>query len=105
MNSRLLSAGLAAAVLLFGGSTRTSAQVPGGYAPARVNDPDVQAAAKFALSARDAKLKLLGIEQAQQQVVAGQNFRLTLKVDDGGTNRLADGVVWRKLDGKHELTS
>ena len=90
-------------LMLFG--CLASAQVPGGYAPARVNDPDVQAAAKFALSARDAKLKLLGIEQAQQQVVAGQNFRLKLKVDEDGTSRLADVVVWRKLDGKHELTS
>lgn len=80
-------------------------QVPGGYSPAPVNDPQVQAAAKFAVSARDAKLKLLGIEQAQQQVVAGQNFRLKLKVDENGDHRLADVVVWRRLDGKHELTS
>lgn len=105
MNSRFLLSVLAAALFLAVGSARTTAQVPGGYSPAPVNDPDVQAAAKFAISARDAKLKLLGIEKAQQQVVAGQNFRLTLKVEDHGANRLVEAVVWRKLDGKHELTS
>ena len=80
-------------------------QVPGGFSAVATGDAQVQAAAKFALSARDAKLKLLGIEQAQQQVVAGQNFRLKLKVDENGDRRLAEAVVWRKLDGKHELTS
>ncbi|MFM8470180.1 MAG: cystatin domain-containing protein [Limisphaerales bacterium] len=81
------------------------AQVPGGFSAAPTTDAWVQAAAKFAVTARDPQLKLLGVEQAQRQVVAGMNYRLTLKVDDGGTNRIADVVVWRKLDGKHELTS
>jgi len=81
------------------------AQVPGGFAAAPPTDAQVQAAAKFAVLARDPQLKLLGVDQAQRQVVAGMNFRLKLKVEDHGTNRIADAVVWRKLDGKHELTS
>lgn len=81
------------------------AQVPGGFAAAPPTDVQVQAAAKFAVLARDSQLKLLGVDQAQRQVVAGMNFRLRLKVEDHGTNRIADAVVWRKLDGKHELTS
>ena len=101
----MLSAGLAAAGLLFCGNTRASAQVLGGYSPAPVNDPQVQAAAKFAVRSHDPQLKLIGVAQAQQQVVAGQNFRLTLKVEDQGANRVADAVVWLKLDGKHDLTS
>ncbi|MBI3878097.1 MAG: hypothetical protein HY300_19410, partial [Verrucomicrobia bacterium] len=105
MNSKLLPSVFAAALFLSVGIARVSAQVLGGYSPAPVNDPEVQAAAKFATSARDAKLKLLGVERAQQQVVAGQNFRLTLKVDEEGAGRVAEAVVWRKLDGKHELTS
>ena len=82
-----------------------SAQVPGGFSGAPAADPQVQAAAKFAVSRQDAMLKLISVEQAQRQIVAGLNFRLTLKVEDHGTNRLADAVVWRKLDGQHELTS
>lgn len=105
MNARFFSALFAIAITLGISSYRISSQIPGGYSPAAITDSQVLAAAKFAVTARDPKLKLLGIERAQQQVVAGQNFRLSLKVDDGGTNRLADVVVWLKLDGKQELTS
>ena len=99
----LLRTVLAVATILL--TTSAWSQIPGGYSPAAVNDPDVQAAAKFAVKFRDPHLKLLGIEKAQQQVVAGQNFRLTLKVDEDGIVRVADAVVYRRLDGKHELTS
>lgn len=87
---------------LTGGS---SAQVPGGFSPAPASDPEVLSAARFAVTAHDPQLKLLSVEQAQRQVVAGMNYRLSLKVEGRGTNRVAEAVVWRKLDGKHELTS
>lgn len=97
--------GLMLAVLAFVLSQQGWGQVPGGFFASQTSDPHVLAAAKFAVASRDPQLKLLGVERAQQQVVAGANFRLTLKLEDHGTNRLAEVVVWRKLDGTHELTS
>ncbi len=96
---------LTLAVLGFALSEQGWAQVPGGFSAAPTSDPQVLAAAKFAAATRDPHLKLLGVEKVQQQVVAGTNYRLTLKLEDHGTNRVAEAVVWRKLDGTHELTS
>lgn len=82
-----------------------SAALPGSFSPVSVTDAQVLAAAKFAVAARDAQLALQGVEMAQRQVVAGWNYCLTLKVADNGASRLAEAIVWRKLDGRHELTS
>ena len=81
------------------------AQVPGGYSPTAATDEQAQAAAKFAVTAQDPKLTFQGLEKAEQQVVAGTNYRLTIKVADNGANKRAEAVVWRKLDGQHQLTS
>ncbi len=83
-----------------------AAQLVGGYSPVAVTDPDALAAAKFAVTAHDPKLKLVSLDHAARQVVAGMNYRLALHVTDAtDTARTAEAVVWRKLNGQHELTS
>ncbi len=60
-------------------------QIPGGYSPADVNDPKVKEIAAFATVALSSsqnagKLKLTRIIKAETQVVAGTNYRLTLRL-------------------------
>jgi hypothetical protein len=93
--------------------------MPGGYRSASVTNREVIAAAKYAVTAQEktmqdkknpkpAKLKLVKILKAHQQVVAGMNFRLKLKVSLNGKDRDAEVVVWwqawRKPD-PYRLTS
>lgn len=75
----------------------------GGYAVRPVTDEQVIAAARYALEAEKAalrvrrepaELRLIGIEEAASQVVAGVNYRLRLKVDRNGREQIADAVVW-----------
>ncbi len=92
---------------------------PGGYATASVTNNEVVAAANFAINAQQStlqaekkpeppKLELIEILQAEQQVVAGANYRLKLKVKLNGKNTTADAIVWwqawRKPD-PYQLTS
>ncbi len=79
--------------------------IPGGFR--QIQDQDAQAlvAAKFAVTAHDPNLKFEGMEKVAQQIVAGTNYRMTLKVSDKGKLRRAESVVWRKLDGQHSLTA
>lgn len=74
----------------------------GGFSQASTSDAEVLKAAQFAVKAHDAKLTLQKINTVEQQVVAGMNYKLKLTTSDG---RKADVIVWRKLDGSHELTS
>ena len=113
----------AAALLLFiaAGSLTCLAQPArvGGYAVGSVTNKEVVAAAAFAIKAqqhamqenKDAeppKLELATILQAEQQVVAGVNYRLKLKVKLNGTEKTAEAIVWwqawRKPD-PYRLTS
>jgi hypothetical protein len=111
----ILSLALSATV----GLARAQESRVGGYAEADVSEKEVVAAAAFAVKAQadalrekpDAppvKLELVRIVRAEQQVVAGMNFRLRLKVRHDGREKLAEAVVWwqawRKPD-PHELTS
>ncbi len=78
----------------------------GGYAKAAVTERDVIQAAEFAINAQSetiqqqsnqqpSKLQLLKILRAEQQVVAGTNYRLTLSVkEDGHLQRTAEVIVW-----------
>lgn len=80
----------------------------GGYASARVDDPQVKAAAEFAVR-EQAKtsgqpLKLVRIRSAEQQVVAGMNYRLSLDVRDS-RNRRVRAVVYRDLKNNLSLSS
>jgi len=75
----------------------------GGYSVVLVSNAGVVAAAEFAITAKEramqaddasASLALVSIVSAQQQVVAGLNYRLTLKVKVNGEEREAEVIVW-----------
>lgn len=81
------------------------AAVSGGWSNASVKDPAVVAAATFAVTARQAegekaggkeKIALEEIVAAEQQVVAGMNYRLTLRVKVGDDVRRAVAKVWSR---------
>ena len=76
--------------------------IAGGWSPAGLADSGVRAAAGAAVAqllGNSAALKT--IDTAEQQVVAGINYHLTLTLTDGAR---WDVIVWRKLDGQHALT-
>lgn len=91
---------------------------PGGWSEVAVTAEGVIAAAAFAVQAKQAalrgsgspgKISLEQIEAAEQQVVQGMNYRLTLRVLDDGRPRTAEAVVWARVwldeDDRYELTS
>ena len=82
-----------------------NAPVVGGFSPASPRDKPVKAAAEAAVKTetlvlhedrltRKSTLKLVSIVSAEQQVVAGMNYRLRLKVKLDGKVRDAGAVVW-----------
>lgn len=86
--------------------------VAGGYSTASVTDPNVVTAANVAVKGAQyrlssdsngapQKLKLLAILSAEQQVVAGVNYRLKLQVSHNGRVRQAETIVlwqsWSQL--------
>lgn len=86
-----------------GGETAVPSSTPGGYAQVAVGDRAVVTAAAFAVDAQRramrsggdaATLELVRVLAAESQVVAGTNFRLTLRVRLNGAERTADTVVW-----------
>ena len=87
------------------------AQLAGGYREANVKSKEVIAAAEFAVKEHAAKekvtLELSEIVKASTQVVAGTNFKVTLKVKHKGAVREAQAVVWHKVDKNRtmQLTS
>ena len=89
---------------------QATAQLVGGYSEASTTNAEVSAAAQFAVKAQAAMpnqktvITLGEILSSRQQVVAGMNYRLRLKVKVDGTDKEAEVVVWRKLSGEHELT-
>jgi len=89
--------------------TIRNSSVPGGYSGTTANDPDVKAAAEFAVAEQGRKaggeLSLLEIAQAQKQLVAGMNYKMCLKVKSGGTTRTAVAVVYKNLQQQYSLTS
>ena len=82
--------------------------LPGGWSPVDANAEDVQEAARFAVQAyavaQRSRTLYKDVLEAQQQVVAGVNFKLTLQVLHLGTPRVAQATVWRRLDGAYQLT-
>ena len=99
---------IAAVLLLTAASPSTGLAQPsrvGGYATASVTHLEVVAAAAFAIKAQQnalqekkdlqpPKLELVTILQAEQQVVAGMNYRLKLKVKLRGKEKTAEAIVW-----------
>ncbi len=89
-------------------ASKTSAQITGGYGTADLKSKDLKSAAVFAV-AREGKmtgkhLKLVSVSKAEQQVVAGLNYNLCLKVRDGKKTRTASAIVYQNLKQKFSLT-
>ena len=79
-------------------------QIAGGKSPAAVTKPEVVAAANFAITEQAkaiqkaqktaTKLSLVSIISAEEQVVSGMNYHLTLKVKLNGKVKKAEATVW-----------
>lgn len=92
--------------LLFFATVACAQPIAGGFSPVALTDPNALVAAKFAVAKQDAKLTFQAIEKAEQQVVAGLNYRMTLRVLDSGKARQAEATVWHKLgNAGQELTA
>jgi len=105
---------------MFGIATGLSAQtMPGGIAKASVTKQEVRDAAAYAIKAQTkvmqgqkdgqaTKMELVKILAAEEQVVAGMNYRLKLQVKVNGKEKQVDAEVWwqawRKPD-PYQLTS
>ena len=80
----------------------------GGYAHADPFAAEVQEAARFAVQAQavDTHSRLIykDVLTAQTQVVAGQNYLLSLAVIEDGKPRQAQVKVWRQLNNRYVLT-
>ncbi len=87
----------------------------GGWASVEVTNAEVVAAAHFAVQEQEktlrgsnSKLSLIAIVSAEQQVVAGMNYRLKLKVKRDGKELTAEATVWWQAWNKeapYKLTS
>jgi hypothetical protein len=72
---------------------------PGSFAAAGITSREVVAAAEFAVdehskSSSDGVVKLVKVTAAEQQVVAGVNYKLTLQVRQNGMVKTAEAIVW-----------
>ncbi|ODU69917.1 MAG: hypothetical protein ABT11_10225 [Novosphingobium sp. SCN 66-18] len=75
--------------------------IPGGWAKAGVNDPQVRQAAEFAASQLPGGGAVRSVDSASQQVVAGMNYRIELTLADGSRWAV---TVYRMLSGQMRLS-
>ena len=89
--------------------TKRNSSAPGGYSNVNVNEPDLKAAAEFAVAEQGRRdgtdLSLIEIVQAQKQVVAGLNYKICLRARGSGKTRTAVAVVYKDLQQHYSLTS
>jgi hypothetical protein len=110
-----MAAFIAAVIIAVGGSAIVFAQRTGGYREIDKADEGAVAAAEVAVKQESEKkeiaYKLVEIEHAETQVVAGINYRLCLKIgyhkadDDVDTTEFVRVVVYRNLQNQYSLTS
>jgi hypothetical protein len=88
---------------------RVQAEAPpavvGGYSPADAADPNLTAAEKLAIDEiyrADPQRSLVESVVREQQVVAGMNYRFTVKMSGVNSYRV---VVFRPLQGEMSVTS
>lgn len=80
----------------------------GGLRKADKNDEGVVAAANFAVekqAQKDASLKLISIESAERQIVAGSKYSICMVVNSGGATQQATAVVFTNLQNQSKLMS
>jgi hypothetical protein len=115
MNNRRFALVTLFALLISLSSAAVSAQRIGGYREIDKADEGAATAADFAVKAQSEKkemtYKLVSIEHAETQTVAGINYRLCLKIgyhkqdDDVDTTEFVRVVVYRNLQNQYSLTS
>lgn len=111
LRKSLLTAVAAAAlcVAFVEASARQTPPLAGGYGEAPVGERRVLEAARFAVREENRRerrrVSLVAVRRAEQQVVAGMNYRLRLSVRVGGRARDVTAVVYRNLQGVYSLTS
>jgi hypothetical protein len=76
------------------------APIVGGFSPADINSSEVQAAAQFA--AQSLGGLLAKVTSAEQQVVAGMNYRMNIELQNRAKHTV---VVYKDLQGNMSLTS
>src|SRR3954464_6581708 len=104
---------LAIATLCVLDGTTAMAQhpIPGGFSAAEVSDREVVAAAEAAIGAEgkaavgSKPATLLKILRAEQQVVAGINYKLVLRLRVSASERDAEVIIYRNLKNEYEVTS
>lgn len=101
-----------AAVFFFSTNTVRAQQdepVAGGYAPASRSSKEIRKAAGRAVAIRAKQsgtaITLVKIEKAEVQVVAGMNYRLCMRVREGGRGtKTVTAVLFRSLRGGYSLS-
>jgi hypothetical protein len=104
--------------VIFGCAANTFAQpeipIVGGYGKIDAADKEVVAAANFAVKAQAKKqkamIKLVAVNNAARQVVAGMNYQVCLSIET--TNRktkvaapqTVQAIIFKNLKGKYKLT-
>jgi hypothetical protein len=83
--------------------------IVGGYGTISARSAEAQSAAKFAVAARarrtGKRIVLWKVLKAEQQVVAGMNYRVCMRVFENGKERTVTAVVYKNLRRKWSLTS
>ena len=82
--------------------------LPGAWSSTDAWHEEVQEAARFAVQTyavgQRSRVLYKDVLVAEQQVVAGLNFKLRLQVQHDKTVRRAQVTVWRQLSGQYQLT-
>ena len=94
-------------------AAQTNEPITGGFGTVEVTDKDVQAAARYAVKKQTDRqrttIRLISIDKAERQVVAGLNYRLCLTVEyrvkGKKTRRTAEALVYKNLKQKLSLSS
>lgn len=83
--------------------------VVGAYGETSPTNPEVISAASFAVTKagqrQGSRISLISIDRAEQQVVAGMNYKIWLKVRSRGAVRNVTTVVYQNLKRRYSLTS
>src|SRR5215204_3813264 len=90
----VLALGVVFGSLAVSAGARRQGPTVGGYKPLAADAPEAVSAAKFAVAAQARKqqtqIRLISVEAAERQTVAGANYRLCLKVEEADTENNVD---------------
>lgn len=106
----LSAAFMFAAMFVFGtiDTKAQSAPVVGGYQKVKKSDDEVKKAIDFAMKEQGEYITLKKIKKAEQQVVAGMNYKVTLqfaeKQGDKESKFTVNAVIYRDLEGNYSVT-